>query len=216
MTDDPAAKQQPERLSSLAASRPVAPPNAGYTRFVRILRLCLPVAALAIVAVMIALPKMDQIKPTPPPANKTKQASTNELVNPHYEGVDSNGQPFTATAIKAVQSAGDPDILFLDRPQGHAISGGRHLDGRADKGTYRQQERFLLLEGHVQAHDEFGNHMEGSRLSVDLDNHRASTDAPVTGDGPDATIQASGLQADSVTGTLIFTGPATLTLKHAF
>ena len=203
------------RLSGLSASRTIVMPNARRARLIRLLRLFLPIAALGIVALVLALPRMDQIKPVAQPAGARRTASTNELVNPHYEGTDASGQPYTATAIKAVQSAGNPDILLLDQPRGHAISGGRALDGRADKGTYHQQERLLYLEDNVQAHDAYGNHMEGSRLSVDLDNHRASTDMPVRGDGPDASIAASGLQADMATGTLIFTGPATLTLKHA-
>ncbi len=191
--------------------------NPGYTRMVRTLRLILPVLALLIVGVVFAWPKMDEIKPAlTQETAPQKKTGSNELIKPKYQGLDNSGQPYTVTADRAVQSTGDPDAVLLDQPRGQTkLTDGDIIYVQAVNGTYRQKAQRLTLENDVRLRNAQGYHMEGQRVTVDMDAHKAWTDLPVRGAGPSGTIEATGLQADTTTGILVFTGPATLVLTHA-
>jgi lipopolysaccharide export system protein LptC len=207
---------RPERLTRMAGTREVRPGNPYYTRFVRTLKLVLPLIALALVGMVMAWPKMNTIPPVPsstPPAQQ--QVNSNELLHPRFQGEDSKNQHFVVTADRAIQSARDPDVLLLDQPRGHyVLTNGTVLDAEAVKGAFRQHAQRLLLEEKVVLHQNQGYIMRTERLMVDTGTKRSWTDLPVRGDGPAASIVATGLQSDNENGTLIFTGPATLTLKQ--
>jgi lipopolysaccharide export system protein LptC len=217
MTDDtPPGEDRRDRLGQLSG-RPQQAVNHTYTRRVRQLRLLLPILALIIVGVVFAWPQMGQIRPEQAPASQPhKRAGSNELIKPKFTGQDSNDQPYIVTAESAVQSADDPDAVLLDRPHGHTTTDdGITVDVQAAKGTYRQKAQRLTLEDDVRLSNDQGYRLDGTRVTVDMVAHKAWSDQPVQGQGPAGTIKATGLQADTDTGVLVFTGPATLTLTHA-
>ncbi|MCM2342964.1 MAG: LPS export ABC transporter periplasmic protein LptC [Alphaproteobacteria bacterium] len=196
------------------------PVKAGrtYTRFVKVMRLLLPLAALLVVAVVMAWPKMEQaITPlTPENVSETPQAMTqNELINPRFEGTDSRNNPYVLIAQRATQSAQNPDIMLLESPQGDITLGTEDkLIITAHKGTYRQNAGKLLLEGDVHLTHSNGYQMDTTRLSVDVKAQESRTDQPVVITGPAATLHATGMDARNNEGLIVFTGPATLTLKE--
>lgn len=196
------------------------PVKAGrsYTRFVKIMRLVLPLAALLVVGVVMAWPRMEQaITPlTPENISQTPQAITqNELISPRFEGADSRNNPYILIAQRATQSAQNPDIMLLEQPQGDIDLGDADkLLVTARKGTYRQNAGKLLLEGDVRLTHSNGYQMDTSRLSIDVKAQESRTDQPVTVTGPAAALQATGMEARNNDGLLIFTGPATLILKE--
>jgi lipopolysaccharide export system protein LptC len=212
-TPDPDANRS--RLSQLSATRTIEAGNPGYTRLVRLLKLLLPLAALSIVAVVMAWPNMNQVKTAAQKPAPSQQEGSNQLIHPRFAGEDDKHEPYTVVAKTAVQSAGDPDIVLLDHPVGHmTLAGGTILDGDSIKGTYHQKAQLLLLEGDVHLRNSQGYHGTTDRLLVDMHGHKTSTDTPVAGDGPGASIQATGLRGDQETGILVFTGPARLVLKN--
>jgi lipopolysaccharide export system protein LptC len=213
--DDNSA-QRLERFGKLSG-RPQGQLDHNYTRRVRRLRLLLPIIALIIVGVVFAWPKMDQIKPEVVAATAPhKQTGSNELIKPKFMGQDSNNQPYTVTADSAVQSTEDPDAILLEQPRGHtALADGMTVEVQSAKGAYRQKAQRLTLENNVRLSNSQGYYLDGSRVTVDMITHKAWSDQPVQGAGPAGTIRATGLQADTTTGVLVFTGPATLTLNDA-
>ena len=207
------------RLSNLTRSNQTRTRHSGaYTYFVKTMRLALPLAAIVIMAVVMAWPKMETaITPvTPTSVAKNQKTSTqNELINPRFEGVDSKNNPYALTATRAVQSAQNPDILLLDMPVGDVSLGNEEkLDVTANKANYRQKAGILYLDGNVKLKHSNGYNMDTTRLMIDTQTRMTRTDQPVKISGPAGTLDATGLDARNAEGLIIFTGPARLILKE--
>lgn len=192
--------------------------GAVYTRFVRGMRLLLPLIAVGVVGLLVAWPRVEErMEPVPLESLSPEQkVGTNELINPHFESEDSNRNPFTLTATRAVQSQEDPDLVLLDAPHAKMkTKEGADLAGQSLKGTYRKNEEILLLDGDVRLMDDKGYVMTTSRMVINVKQQKAASDQPVQGEGPAGTLEATGLRLDNSTGHLVFTGPATLILKDS-
>lgn len=208
-----------ERLNRLIRSEQKAvTQNVFYTRFVKAMRFALPICALIIVVIVIAWPKMEvAITPvTPTNVAQNAKATQNELINPRFEGVDSNNNPYALIATRAVQSQQNPDMLLLDAPIGDVDLGNQEkLIVTANKGNYRQNAGILFLEGDVKLRHSTGYDMDTTRLLLDTKARETRTDQPVKIVGPAGTLDATGLDARNAEGLIIFTGPAKLVLKES-
>ena len=206
-----------ERLKNLATPRRRRAPGPGYTRFVRTMRFVLPLAALALLTVLFSWPEIDrQMTRAVPKLAVPQITGRNELVKPHFESADSQNHPFTITADRAVQNPTDPNVIMLENPAGGMIlKDGSRLTAQAQQGAYRQETQNLLLQGDVRLYQDGGYEMTTAKVLVDLKLNKAWSDQAVHGHGPLGTLEASGLQLESDSGVLVFTGPARLILNHA-
>ncbi len=206
-----------DRLNVLTSARTPPPSNPHYSRIVAILRLALPLLAIAIIAVVLAWPRMDRL-PEMVAENKKNpgQPIANELVNPRFESEDKEGQPYVITAQRAQQSSKDKDVVILDNPNGQAVlKDGDIIGMKSLRGAYRQKAQRLLLDRAVTLEHNKGYHAETERLMIDMAQRTAWTDMPVRGEGPAGKLKAMGLKASADAGSLIFTGPATLILYQS-
>lgn len=188
--------------------------NSGYSRFVRRTRLVLPVLALAIIGLMFTwhTTRVQKILPQEPQGNKI--AGKNELVNPHFENVDDQGQPYTVSAKRAVQDKNDPDLLHLEKPAGDIkLKDGHWLAIQAEGGMFQRMQHTLALAGGVTLFRDGGYQMQMARLNLDIAAKTAHSPDIVHGEGPAGTIDATGLDGSSDEGILIFNGPAKLVLN---
>jgi len=196
-----------------------AGPGRNYTRFVRSMRIVLPLIAACVVGIVTAWPRMQSaitpIRQQTTAAANAPATGKNELLNPSFKGVDNKDEPYTVTATRAVQSLGDRDTILLEKPTAEILlNNGRKVGGEAKKGSYAQKEGRLLLEDGVTLHDDEGYVFMTSKLLINLSAKEAWSDQPVWGSGPTGTLEASGVQAYDDKKVLIFTGPAKLVLKH--
>lgn len=213
-------EQRAERLSRLMRGEgSTVVHNHAYTRFVKAMRWALPAAAVLIVVIVMAWPRMETaITPvTPENVSQTQAAPTqNELINPRFEGADSANNPYVLTATRAVQSTQNPDILLLTAPQGDiTLENQEQVIITALKGNYRQEAGLLHLEGDVVATHNTGYELTTSRLMIDTRARETRTDQPVTITGPAGTLNATGMDGRNTEGVLVFTGPAKLILKES-
>lgn len=187
------------------------------TFIMRWVRLLLPLAALAIVALVIAWPKMeDNMAPVRKEEILPQTVGRNELINPRFESEDSDAQPFTVTAISATQDSNDQTLILLNKPKADIkLNSGHWIAGEADQGEYRQEQKNLTLTGNVRLTQDEGYMMETASLFVDMNTRTVRTSDAVRGSGPAGTLQATGMQGDGVSGVLVFTGPATLVLNRS-
>ncbi len=195
-----------------------AAPGKNYTRFVRGMRIFLPLVAVSVIGMVMAWPRvqntMAPIKQEAAEAAKPA-VGKNELMNPTFNGVDERNEPYTVSAAHAVQSLNDRDVILLDHPTGEIVlTDGHKVDGKAAKGTYAQKDGRLMLEGDVTLHDDEGYVFTTSKILLNGHTHEAWSDQPVQGNGPAGTLAASGMQGYSDKKILIFTGPAKLVLNH--
>jgi len=224
MTDDkPQDQQSPvkpaarERLGGFVSGSAPRTYSRTYSRFVRMMRLVLPLAAVAIVLLLFSWPRLEEtMAPIPDENMLPRHIAKNELLAPHFQSRDEKNQPFNINASRAVQSARDPDLILLERPEADmTLRDGTWLAAAADRGAYQQKSEILLLEGSVRLFHDLGYELKTEKLTVSLEDHKAWSDAAVYAQGPAGTLEATGLQANSAGNQLIFTGPARLVLNRA-
>lgn len=200
-----------------AQSASIAQKTRRSSRLVRGMRLLLPVAALSLVAVMVIWTDKKEIIQAVPKESVAPQAvGQNELINPKFQSEDSHNQPYTITATKAYQKAGNLDSILLDKPVADmALKNGSSVAVEAGEGTYNQKASELLLKGDVQMRHNSGYEIRTNQMSINVVSQSMSSDQEVSGHGPAADIEAKGLVADGASDMVIFKGPAKLTLRQA-
>lgn len=191
--------------------------NRGYSFFVRGMQVLLPVLALGIVVVVMAWPKMDDaITAIPREEIIPQKTGQNELLNPRFESADDKGHPYIITAARAVQEMGDSETVQMDKPVAELDLGrNEKISGNAAQGTYFQQDEILKLEGDITLRHSNGYTLNTTLLDIALKTGTATTTRAVTILGPDAKLVSAGMKADNMTGIIVFTGPARLTLKKS-
>lgn len=182
---------------------------------VRRMRLLLPVIALIVVAVVMAVAGHEApLAPVPREQVMPKSISRNELQNPKFQSEDSSNRPYTITAEKATQNTSDMDNIMLDKPVADmSLEKEGWVAIKAANGTYNQATGNLNLDGKVEAHHDSGYELETEKMHIDVKSKKLVSTTPVTGHGPSADITASGLEADDVEKKVTFTGPAKLILR---
>lgn len=187
-----------------------------YSLVVYYLRFVLPVIALAIIAIVMAWPKMDseftaiQKKDIIP-----QNVGRNELINPHFESATEDQNPYVITAARAVQDMDDQSIILLEAPVADVtLKNGRTMNAKSTNGVYRQNEKILILDGSVRIVNETGFTLQSEKMNISVDDKITWTDTAVHGFGPSGTLEAKAMNANNATGIVIFTGPAKLVLKQ--
>ena len=202
------------RLTALSQKRETKVGH-GYTRFVRSMRIVLPLVAVGMTAIVLTWEdvgrrveplKKEQIAP------QTENVQ-NELLKPVFNSVDEKNQPFTVTAERATQDRSNPDILNLEKPKAEiAMNDGAKIGADAHSGIYQQKEQKLNLEGDVHLTHSDGYILSTEELRVDLITQKAFSGLDVHVEGPAGTIDSTGLEGDGLSGDLVFTGPAKVVL----
>lgn len=203
------------RLSEIDFHAPKAKINRRYTHFIKAMRVILPLSALALTVVVVTWSETDNkiIAVDERSLIPDTDLAKNELLNPKFESVDQDLNPFTVTASRALQNQENANLLKLENPNGNmTLKDGQSLLINALNGTYEQEEEKLFLEQDVQLKHQSGYTLTTQELRVDLKNGQAFSDKDVEITGVDGHIKAKGLKGDTNTEILIFKGPATLTL----
>ena len=193
--------------------------NAGYTQFVRLMRLILPLTAVGVVALLLSWNSMDQDRIVPVSTKEehgkdpSRRISRNELLNPRFESTDQKSQPYKITADRAVQGEKNKDLIMLENPVGFlTMDDGVVVSVRSTTGAYRQDTERFFLEGSVDLFHDSGYRLQSEEAHIDLHENYAWSDKSVLGTGPDIEITAHGVRANGKTGQILFTGPVTLVL----
>ncbi|PZQ46811.1 MAG: LPS export ABC transporter periplasmic protein LptC [Micavibrio aeruginosavorus] len=215
--DDPATKPAAaqDRLSRLSVGEDRSSLiNRKYSSFVKSLRFILPLAALVMTVVVLTWDEGRRVEPMKKeellPASDKVQ---NELLKPVFKSVDDKNQPFEVTADLATQNRENPDLIELQKPVAHQdMTSGEKISADAATGLYQQNEQKLNLAGDVHLKHSNGYTLSTEELRVDLVTQKAYSGRDVRVDGPSGSIDATGLEGDASTGTLIFTGPAKVIL----
>ena len=188
-----------------------------HTAIVRKMRLILPILALGVVVILMTWQDRNAPVTAVPREQVSPQTiSQNELINPKFQSEDTHNQPYTITADKATQNAEDMNTVLLQKPVADmTLKSGGWVSLKADNGSYKQEEGNLNVDGQVEIHHDSGYELHTDKMSIDVKGQVITSNTPVTGHGPSADISATGMNANGANDTIIFTGPAKLTLRHA-
>ena len=213
--DPDAQSQRRERIAALSRSKTSAEHTARYSKFIRHMKMAMPLIALAITAIVFTWSNVndDNIIPVKAQDALPKTIGRNELLNPRFESMDTKKQPYSITAARAVQGEADTNLVMLEKPTGNMqLSSGNMINMEADQGSFKQDERKLMLRGDVEIYHDKGYTLKTSELQIDMDSNSAVSDKDVNIEGPAGTLNAKGLRADNNEGYLVFNGPANLVL----
>lgn len=191
----------------------------GYSKFVRLMRLALPLSALAIVVVLYLRSGLEEqvVKPmeelTEVPRLEEHAIARNELLNPKFESTSKQNLPYEITADRAVQGEVNKNLIMLERPVGKiTMEDGVHVVLQSMAGAYRQDTGRFFLEGDVFVEHDGGYSLQMQEAHIDLNKGYAWSEKEIEGEGPDMKIAAQGVRANNDTGEVVFTGPAKLIL----
>lgn len=194
--------------------------DRAYTAVIRKLRWILPVVAFAILGILMVWPKIEtelsekRFAPTKvDKATLEKAATENRLANANFSSTDAKGRPFSIRAVEAVQDSKNPDNVNLTTPSGTLkINDTTDMQADALSGTYQQKEQILTLNEDVVLTRSDGTVMKTTQMVVNLMTNDASTDRPVTIEGPDGRLEAKAMTMKDSGAVTIFKGPAKLVL----
>lgn len=212
-----------QRLFSTPPSRRHEAAGAGYSWFVRIARVALPVSALVIVGIVAArlsespqqallgdLPKTEKEL-----AAKAEKKEQGTLVSARYEGVDDEGRSYTLLAGSATQSPDDPKAVLLEAPKADiTLEDGAWVAVHAGSGIWSGERQTLTLSGGVSVFHDQGYEMQLEAVLLDMKTRRAVSRHPVTAKGPAGTLSAQSMQINDQGRKIIFGGPIRMTIAR--
>lgn len=211
----PGESKEREKLSGLSRGENRTNANVQrYSKWIKSLKIILPLIALCIVAVLFTSNMFDAETVIKDNMDQdiTPVAGTNQLVNPRFDSVDNKNQPYTITAEKALQNL-KSERIALEKPLADiALNSGQWVALRSDKGEFNQKTQKLRLDDNVKLYHDAGYQFSMQALDIDLKANTVATDTIITGHGPLGTLDAKGLQGDGESEQLIFIGPAKLVL----
>ena len=188
-----------------------------YSRFVAWMKLALPMAAMALVLLVVIWPRIQSAveKISKLPRIDLSQARDLRMVNLHYAGKDKHNRPFTVTAEGARQHSESDDLVELEGPKADMTTESESwLALNAYTGVYRPQSQLLDLFGNVEVFQDKGNEFVTDSAHIDMAKGNAEGDEPIEGHGPFGTIKAQGFRIENQGEVIIFTGKTELVLEQ--
>jgi len=207
----------PQSAPIITATRAQNEYKAGYSRTIRALRLALPIIAIILVTVVLIWPNLDKSQnfTIEQSATPTIANATNELLNPRFESVDKDGNPYSILAERAEQSPDSANTVLLKKPTGDiALKNDAAISVTADNGEYAQDDGKLVLQNNVNVVHSEGYQLVTDTLHLGFKNNVIWSENDVRIEGEMGTINAKGVTADGEKGTVIFNGPASITLNQ--
>lgn len=201
--------------AALAARSPVRA-GGGYSRFVGLMRITLPLVAGAIVALVIAWPELGE-KRSGFKLGMSKisinDSGGQTIVNPRFTGTDRARRPYTVTADAATQDQKAPNEIDLAFPKADLTAGdGAWVAISAANGRYDRKAQSLTLSGGVDLFHDKGFELHTPSARVSLANGGATGEQPVRGQGPFGTIEGQGFRMVDKGRRLLLSGRSRLVL----
>jgi LPS export ABC transporter protein LptC len=205
------------RFGDYEATRRLNAFGTGYTWFVRILRLALPLLALVLIGVVIARLMSDTQKPTLTTADLPQDEKTMpghiEMVAAKYQGVDGQGRAYTIAADTASRDTQNTDAVLLQNPTADLVMpSGDKITVRAAHGRYDTVTTDIRLQDDVVLTHGNGYEMHLQSIDGNIKTRTAITKDKVFLQGPMGKLAAAGMDIQDRGDLIVFMGPVDLTL----
>lgn len=182
-----------------------------YSRFVRAMRVALPVAALALLALLLTWPRLhgpdsDVITPTADSVDLERDGRV-RLDQPRYVGAGSGSRGFSVEAAAARVDPTSPRRIELERMRAELpAADARDIAVEAGRAVFDRDSGILDLDGGIDVvtDDGYRLHTEAAKVAVDAGLLR--TLAPVAGSGPRGELVADRLEVSERGDVLRFSG----------
>ena len=176
--------------------------NEGHTQLVRRLKVALPLAALAAVALVATWPYMSSVQTETSKIDKSQTT----MVNARYFSRDKQDRPFSVSAKSAALVPGSANLVDLVQPEGEMTqANGSWLTMNSLRGRYNQDDGRLLMLDNVHLLRDDGFEFVTDEAEIDTKSGNAWGNHTVTGQGPTGEIHADGFVATDRGKTITFT-----------
>lgn len=195
-----------------AARRRAALPGGPYDVFVGLLKVALPLAAIALLALIVIWP-LTSAREFSFLLSKDKVAMANDrlrLDNAVYRGQTGKGQPFIIRAGGAVQHSSAVPIVELRSLNAQIEMDDGPARVTAPSGRYDMDNDKLNIAGPVRVDGDAGYSLDSQGVEISLINRTVKTDEPVTGKLPIGTFRSDRLSGDLAGRTMVLEGRAHL------
>lgn len=167
-----------------------------YSRIVRILKIALPLAALAILSVLFILAEQLDPDAAIPYAEVDVEAILRDqgITNPSFGGVSEDGDVLSLNAENLRPEQGNGDAMTAAMlTAALELASGRRVDIESPRGRVDTQNGTAELSGGVMLSDDRGIVVETDRLTMNLKDVTGRT-GPITATGPAGTLSAGSME----------------------
>lgn len=190
--------------------------GGSHDRLVRVLRLLLPAAVGALMAVLLFSPfggrseigfllAKDAIEVSP-------QRMRVEAAR--YSGTDSSGRAFSVTAANAVQRSTTDPVVRMDQLSAMMVMTDGPATFAADSGRYDPRNEQINVDGPLRFVAADGYRIDTGNVGVDLNTQTLSSRSPVSGSLPIGTFRADRISANLQSRTVRLSGNARLRINQ--
>ena len=199
----------------LPSSLQYQPPEKAHrhSRFIRMMKLLLPVVAALLVALVVTWPQINTKKRFNLDMSKMDIAESLQprMDNPRFTGIDEESRPYSLTATTATQVGDSPELIALETPQADiTMADGTWVVLTAKSGVYSESSHVLGLRGAVNLYHDTGYEFRTESADIDISAGTASGGSPVAGQGPFGLVRAQGFLILNKGGHIVFTGESHL------
>ncbi len=219
MSVQPTANPALTGVDATGIGRPSAAhghPIGAYSRFVTMMKVLLPVIALLLIVLVVVWPylKLDDTRFSIGfTALKVGNVEDPAMINPRFQGADSDKQTFSITADIAKNLLNAEKSVELEMPKADiSLDDGSWLVVTAKSGIYVRERETLTLNDSVNLFHDSGYEFRTESANIDLTKGTASGSVPVEGQGPFGNLQAEGFRLVDKGKTIFFTGKSKLTI----
>jgi len=208
-----ARKAALDRLSPVRGA--VENVNPGYSRFVSMMKVGLPIIALLLVVMVLAWPRLQTTSEifqlTYASIGEDEEGATG-MVNARFVGTDADNRPYVITAQTASQSNASGDVITLHMLQADmTMQSGTWITMTADKGKYYRLADRLELVGPVDVFSDMGYEFHTGDTIIDLAASIAESRHAVRGQGPFGNLSAQTFRFTDKGQRIFFNGDVKLT-----
>lgn len=180
-----------------------------YTRFVTLMRRTLPVAAVAVIGVVVAYAVFPGSSERVSLSYRRADAVEGDLAmqKPRLSGVDAKGSPYVITADQASQQGRNSRRVSLVRVDADLQYGGeKWANASAGNGFVDLDAHTLHLGGGIALYTDGGYELHTDSAFADLKRNLIEGQAKVSGHGPLGAIRADSFYIDRGKGRVSLRG----------
>ena len=224
MTESPTTAHSENRAhrphSSLRATDAASPrvDAASYSRVVRLLKITLPLTALAIFLTVIiysVIQKPDGIWTIKLDENRLEEGKI-IMSAPRFVGSDEEGQTFEVTAVRAFQDTTFTERVALEEVVADVLlTSGLGVHIAAELGELDTKNELLALTGPIIMESSDGNKVFTNEVKVDLAQGELTGRQPIRAESPIGSITSDGFEVHRGDKRLRFVGNVRIRINPA-
>ena len=187
----------------------MAPVEDGWSRFVALAKVLLPLLALMLLSVLFLFARRPDPEPDLPYAEAEALAAEPRIVGPSYAGTARNGAVISLRAEEIAPIAGRDGAFRATALRGEvAMPDGRQVELQSGGAEFDEAARAARLSGLSRVVTSDGYEIEARAVEADLDAGVITVPGPLEARAPFGELTAGGLRLeDAQSGAgLVFTG----------